>query len=413
MRRHLVWGLLAFAACSGRETVVNQPPVAIVPADVVTRPGVNVMLDGGASRDADGEIVSFHWDFGDGGEAEGARVEHAWATAGVFLVQLVVTDDRGAEDVAAMKVTTSTGTNTNRMPTATFTGPSRGLPGEALAFDGSASADPDGTIVAWRWTFGDGGTATGANASYTYTTEGSFTVTLEVEDDEGDLGRASRSVVIGTMTTNRAPIAEAGPNLMGQIGDSIRFNGTGSVDPDGDPIVSYAWNFGDGNTGATPESSNTYTSEGTYTVTLTVTDDGGLTGEDTTTVTIAPPASYDGRWIMNPQMAAQNCPRTQIIFPTAQIDLSGTTTMTASAMVVGENRTMTGTVDRTMTPPRLSLSWMGSQTDASCGTASVRHSLSGSFTSETTIAGTVTVLYMWTDAFCNCSRAFDYTGAKQ
>ncbi len=412
MRRAPWWPLLALVACSGGETVVNQPPVAIVPNDVVTRPGVTVTLDGGASRDADGTIVSYAWDFGDGSLGDGARVEHAWQGEGVYVVTLIVTDDRGAEDVAALKVTTATGP-TNAMPTATITGPSRGLPGETLAFDGSTSADSDGTIVAWRWTFGDGGTAEGATATHVYTSEGSFTVTLEVEDDEGALGRASRAIVVGTSMNNRAPIAEAGPDRMGEIGESVLFNGTASADPDGDPIVTYAWDFGDGNSGSTPQASNVYTTAGTYTVTLTVTDDGGLTGEDTTTVTIAPPPSYDGRWIMNPDMGAQNCPRTQIAFPTAQIDLAGTTTQTATAAVVGQSRTMTGAVDRAQTPPRITLSWMGSETHATCGTASVRHSLSGSFTSQTTIAGTVTVLYMWSDAFCNCSRAFDFTGARQ
>ncbi|MEQ8278069.1 MAG: PKD domain-containing protein [Deltaproteobacteria bacterium] len=413
MRRAAAFALLAFVACSGRETIVNQPPVAIAPADVVTRPGVSVTLDGGASKDADGEIVEYRWDFGDGDTGEGRVVEHVWQTAGVFAVTLTVVDDLGGEDVDALKVTTSTGTNTNQMPSAVIMGPARGLPGETLAFDGTSSSDADGSIVAYRWTFGDGGTADAASTSYVYTAEGSFTVTLEVEDDEGALGRASRSVVIGQNMNNRAPLAEAGPDLMAALGEEVRFNGTASTDPDGDPIVSYAWDFGDGATGSTPESAHVYTAPGTYTATLVVTDDGGLTGQDTTTVTIAPPASYDGRWLLNPSMGAQNCPRTQIVFPTAQLDLTGTTTMMASADVVGASRTMTGSVDRGESPPRVMLSWMGSESHASCGTATVRHSLSGTFTSETTLAGTVTVLYMWTDAFCNCSRAFDFTGAKQ
>ena len=65
----------------------------------------------------------------------------------------------------------------------------------------------------------------------------------------------------------------------------IHFNGSGSYDPDG-TIVSYLWTFGDGNnaTGATP--THTYAQNGTYTVTLTVADNGGATNKSTITVNI-------------------------------------------------------------------------------------------------------------------------------
>ncbi|MCL4737225.1 MAG: PKD domain-containing protein [Burkholderiaceae bacterium] len=54
-----------------------------------------------------------------------------------------------------------------------------------VAFDGSASSDPDGTIVAWDWSFGDGATASGATATHTYDSAGSFTAQLRVTDDSG------------------------------------------------------------------------------------------------------------------------------------------------------------------------------------------------------------------------------------
>lgn len=411
MRRAAI--ALLLVGCGGTEPLINQPPVAIVPNDIVTRPGVLVRLDGGASKDPDGTIVSYRWSFGDGQEGEGALVEHTWTTGGVFVVQLVVTDDLGAEDVAAMRVTTSTVDDSNRMPIAVISGAARGDANVALSFDGAASSDDDGAIVAYRWRFGDGASEEGASVTHAWATDGSYTVSLEVEDDDGALGRTSRSVVIGSSTNNRAPIAEAGPDLAGEVGEPVTFNGSASIDPDGDPLVAYAWDFGDGATATTPQTTHTFASAGTYVVTLTVTDDGGLTGEDTTTVTIAPPPSYDGQWIFNPTMAAQNCPRTQVAFPTPRLEISGTTTATTTAIVTGQNRTMSGAVDRSAAPPRMMLAWAGAETHASCGTASVRHSFSADLTTPTTMAGTVTILYMWTDAFCNCSRAFAFTGARQ
>lgn len=72
----------------------------------------------------------------------------------------------------------------DQSPIAAFTAPS-GTVGTPLAFSGAASTDPDGSIVAWNWTFGDGGTATGANASHAYKAAGTYSAQLSVVDDEG------------------------------------------------------------------------------------------------------------------------------------------------------------------------------------------------------------------------------------
>lgn len=417
MRRTLWLLLPVLAACSDGRTVTNSPPVAIVPADINTMPNVMVTLDGSGSSDPDGDIVSWRWNFGDGTSADGAIVEHAWTTEDVFSVQLTVEDDFGATDTAALRVSTSTSQNLNMLPIASFSGPARGMPGETLSFDGSASADPDGSVVEHRWEFGDGATAMGPTVSHAWTTEETFTVKLVVVDDDGALGQATKTVVIGAVTGNQAPIAEAGPDQNGAIGAPVVLDGSASTDPDG-TIVSYAWDLGEpGATANTPRAMHTYSAPGTYTVTLTVTDDAGETAQDTATVTIAPPTSYDGNWLLNPTQAVQTCQNSrrtyQIPFPTVRLAMMGTDTAAVTADVTGESRTMMGTVDRNTSPPEISLSWMGSETDAACGTATVRHSFSGTFTTDTTISGRVTVIYNWSDAFCNCSRPFDFTGAKQ
>jgi parallel beta-helix repeat protein len=89
---------------------------------------------------------------------------------------------------------------------------------------------------------------------------------------------------------NVPPIAEAGPDQTVIIGESVQFDGSSSSDPDG-IIASYQWEFGD----LTPAGHgvvfiHAYSVEGTYTVTLTVTDDDGVTGTDTATVTVLTPA---------------------------------------------------------------------------------------------------------------------------
>ena len=85
--------------------------------------------------------------------------------------------------------------------------------------------------------------------------------------------------------SNLAPTANPNGPYNALVGESIIFESSGSADPDG-TIVSYAWDFGDGNTGIGSSPTHAYQSDGTFTVELTVTDDGGDTHSATTTATI-------------------------------------------------------------------------------------------------------------------------------
>ncbi|MCU4672892.1 PKD domain-containing protein [Microbacterium fluvii] len=79
--------------------------------------------------------------------------------------------------------------------------------GMSCHFDGRTSSDSDGTVSAYRWTFGDGETATTAEADHVYTTAGTYTAELTVTDDDGDTGRATTTVTVaepGTATVYAA-----------------------------------------------------------------------------------------------------------------------------------------------------------------------------------------------------------------
>ncbi|MFV0460911.1 MAG: PKD domain-containing protein [Actinomycetales bacterium] len=87
----------------------------------------------------------------------------------------------------------------NQPPTASFTYTCDGA--RACSFDGSGSSDTDGTVTDWQWNFGDAGTASGATAAHTYATDGAFTVTLTVTDDEGATDSTTQQVSVEQATS--------------------------------------------------------------------------------------------------------------------------------------------------------------------------------------------------------------------
>ena len=72
---------------------------------------LSVFFNGGGSIDTDGSIISYHWDFGDGAEAEGAEATHTFTTASLFPVTLTVTDDKGATAQAEVVITVTAAAN--------------------------------------------------------------------------------------------------------------------------------------------------------------------------------------------------------------------------------------------------------------------------------------------------------------
>lgn len=106
-------------------------------------------------------------------------------------------------------------------------------------------------------------------------------------DETYGWGLVDAAAALGS-TPDNPPVADAGPDQSAYVNDTVYFDGSGSTD-DGE-IISYDWNFGDGTIGSGSKVEHIYTTEGTYTVTLAVTDNGGLTDSDTAIVTVTSPS---------------------------------------------------------------------------------------------------------------------------
>jgi len=191
-----------------------------------------------------------------------------------------VTDDGGLSDSVVQNVQVK---EPNLPPTAVISGPTRGLVGETLSFSGADSADEDGRIVSYTWDLGDGTTGSGVDVTHAYKAAGSYQVTLTVTDDGGLSDSAIQNVQVNE--PNLPPTAVISGPTSGLVGETLSFSGADSADEDG-RIVSYTWDLDDGTSGNGITVTHSYSATGSYTLTLTVTDDGSLSDSATQSVQV-------------------------------------------------------------------------------------------------------------------------------
>jgi len=143
----------------------------------------------------------------------------------------------------------------------------------AVTFDGSLSFDTDGSILGYAWDFGDGTGASEAVVNHSYLLAGSYTAVLTVTDNSGLTH--TDSVIVVAADQNESPVANIAVSTgSGAMPLGVVFDASASVDPDGQ-LVSYDWDFGDGQTSQGISVEHTFLTAGTFQVTLRVTDDLG------------------------------------------------------------------------------------------------------------------------------------------
>jgi PKD repeat protein len=232
------------------------------------------------------EIVSEAWDLnGDGNfdDATGSQVKTSFATVGDHTVGLRVTDANGLSDEATAVVSVAT-----QSPIASFSvSPESPSTLETVTFT-STSTDPDGTIASYSWDLnGDGvfGDATGSEAQQLFPFAGTYTVGLQVTDNDGASAVATQTITVG----NRPPVSSFDHSpATPSTGDTITLTST-AADPDGS-IASYSWDLnGDNNfddaTGQQAQVS--FADPGDHTVSLRVTDNDGASAVASNVITVA------------------------------------------------------------------------------------------------------------------------------
>jgi PKD repeat protein len=290
----------------GSVFVQNNPPTAAFtatpnPAAI----GANITFDGSGSSDTGGGIAKYEWDFNGDGVFEtdalaDPTTDHAYALAGTYFVGLRVTDTNNAVATVYHSV------RVNAAPVANFSyTPLTPVINQAVTFNGTASADSDGTITAYAWDLDGNGSfeAAGATPTHTYTTPGTYNVKLRVTDSDATQSVVLDRDVIIQATTPKASFTYSPAHPLPGQAVTLRSTSAPSGSVGAPSLVATQWDFTYSPLvdftldGAGASIVTSFATPGLHTVAIKVTETGGgfAIASGTIPVNAPPQASFTVR----------------------------------------------------------------------------------------------------------------------
>jgi hypothetical protein len=298
-------GELASAPDTVTISTANSRPVADAGASQSVTAGSPVQLDGGASRDADGDPLTFAWSLttlpvGSSAVLTGADLvspSFVPDLPGTYIAQLIVSDGRLGSLPATVVITVSAA---NRKPVAIAEAiPTQTAVGSSVVLKGSASSDPDGDPLTWSWSIAlrpAGSNAsivspTAPETSFVPDVPGTYTIQLIVRD--GKVDSVPALVVVQVQAINHPPLITSTAVTSATVGQPYSYPAV-AVDPDIGDVLTWslvtfpsgmtiepvsgliAWTPGDGQVGSHP-------------VSVRATDQGGLPATQNFTIVVALP----------------------------------------------------------------------------------------------------------------------------
>jgi gliding motility-associated-like protein len=251
---------------------ITPPPIAFFSSVAPACSNYPVQFNDN-STSPNGQIISWHWDFGDGSDTvvvapANPDITHTFTTFGIFNVTLQVSTATGCEANYAQAIPITAG------PLAGFTYESACL-GSPVAFADQTSINGGTTIVSWLWNFGDpasgvNNTSSQQNPQHIYSVPGIYSVNLLITNTNGCIDTTMKNVEVHPL-----PIVDFGYSATNCQGTLTIFN-MDSLVTNIAAIQSYDWDFGDGTAHSNLSNpSHLYGTAGNYTVTLTITDTVG------------------------------------------------------------------------------------------------------------------------------------------
>lgn len=289
-------------------SIVNEPPVAVANVDSGILEGSPVRFDASDSYDPGrDDVLTYQWNLGDGGSADGKSISHVYADNKVYSTTLTVTDDSGAAGTAAALVTILNANPTaNASPDVTINEGDNVL----LSLNGTATDPGAADTLAFAWdcdysgTFAETSGVTGSSPTCSYSRldglrnpdDNSFNVALRVRDDDYNPNPSGGNQVGEAFDTLEVAVRNLPPWNVGiveptnnpyrtTVGVSTRFRARGT-DISADLPLTFRWDFNyDGSTftedAIGQDVRRTWTTRGAYRVRLQVEDgDGGVTPDE-------------------------------------------------------------------------------------------------------------------------------------
>ena len=308
-------------------TVVNHAPTVDAGSNqTILNPDNDVVLDGTVTDDGLPDppgafTTSWSKQSGPGtvtfADANAVDTTATFSSLGTYVLRLTANDSQlQAYDEVTITYTQNQAPAVNAGIDRTITYPVNSVSLDGTVTDDGLPNPPAAVTTTWTKQSGPGtvtfGTASLIDTTATFSAYGTYVLRLTANDSQ--LSNYDEATIVYQGQANQKPVANAGLDKTVDVNTVVNFDGSGSYDPDNDPLV-YEWNFGDGATGSGVTATHTYTTPGVYTATLTVSD-ATLNDSDTCRVIVRGPGN-------NPPIADAGQDKTVYTGTTVVFDGSG------------------------------------------------------------------------------------------
>lgn len=258
-------------------TVTNTPVAAFSGTPTSGTAPVTVQFTDSSTNSP----TAWNWNFGDGQTSTSQSPSHQYNSAGTYTVTLTASNGAGSD--SETKTSYITVSASIPAPVAGFSANvTSGTIPLTVRFTDSSTGSP----TTWSWNFGDGVTSTQQNPTHTYNEAGYNTVTLTVTNAGGSDTETKTEYILVNEPSPAPTSAFSANKTTGKIPLTVQFTDGSINNPD-----SWLWNFGDGTTSTAQNPSHTYSTNGTFTVTLTTSNDYGDDTETKTNLITALPTT--------------------------------------------------------------------------------------------------------------------------